>query len=102
MRAEHVDFEAVALSRIRAVAGGAKTMRIVILDSCRNNPFAALMAAGGSKRAVSRGLAPPAEPESGELIAYATRENDVAEDGEGAHSPFTTVFCSMWPSLDLK
>ena len=41
MRAEHVDFEAVALSRIRAVAGGAKTMRIVILDSCRNNPFAA-------------------------------------------------------------
>ncbi len=91
-RPEHVEDEAIALARIRAKAGGAKALRLVILDSCRNNPFAARMAALGGKRAISRGLARPAEPESGELIAYATRENDVADDGNGSHSPFTAAF----------
>ncbi len=91
-RPEHVEDEAVSLARIRAKAGGAKALRLVILDSCRNNPFAARMAALGGKRAVSRGLARPSDPESGELIAYATRENDVADDGNGSHSPFTAAF----------
>jgi formylglycine-generating enzyme required for sulfatase activity len=92
MRAEHVDDEAVSLARVRAKAGGAKALRLVILDSCRNNPFIARMRAEGGKRAVSRGLARPPEPEGGELIAYATRENDVADDGAGEHSPFTAAF----------
>jgi formylglycine-generating enzyme required for sulfatase activity len=52
-----------------------------------------MSAAGSQKRAVNpRGLSRPAEPEGGELIAYATRENDVADDGDGAHSPFTEAF----------
>jgi formylglycine-generating enzyme required for sulfatase activity len=104
-RAEHVDDEAISLGRVRAKAGGAKTLRLVILDSCRNNPFAARMAAVGSKRAISRGLARPSEPESGELIAYATRENDVADDGAGAeHSPFTSAFLQhvAEPGLELN
>jgi urea transport system substrate-binding protein len=50
------------------------------------------MAAAGAKRAVSRGLSRPSEPESGELIAFATRENDVADDGNRGHSPFTAAF----------
>ncbi len=93
-RAEHVDYEAVPLARVRAAASAAKALRMVILDSCRNNPFAARMSAAGSqKRAVNpRGLSRPAEPEGGELIAYATRENDVADDGDGEHSPFTGAF----------
>lgn len=94
-RAEHVDDEAVSLARVRAKAGGAKALRMVILDSCRNNPFVARMKTEGGKRAVSRGLARPSEPEGGELIAYATRENDVAEDGEGQHSPFTAAFLAQ-------
>jgi formylglycine-generating enzyme required for sulfatase activity len=89
---DHVDDEAVSLSRVRAKASGAKALRLIVLDSCRNNPFAARMAAAGSKRAVSRGLSRPPEPEGGELIAYATRENDVADDGTGTHSPFTAAF----------
>ena len=89
---EHVDDEAVSLTRVRAKAGGANVLRLIVLDSCRNNPFAARMAALSRKRAVSRGLVPPSELESGELIAYATRENDVADDGNGRHSPFTAAF----------
>ena len=93
VRAEHVDDEAISLARVRAKAGGATALRLVILDSCRNNPFTKRMWSDGGKRAVSRGLARPPEVGGGELIAYATRENETAEDGVGSdHSPFTTAF----------
>jgi uncharacterized caspase-like protein len=102
-RPEHVEDEAVSLARLRAKAGGAKTLRLIVLDSCRNNPFLARMAAAaGSKRAVTRGLARPSEPESGELIVYATRENDVADDGADGHSPFTTAFLQHLPEPGLE
>ena len=92
-RAEHAEDEAISLSRLRAKADGATALRMVILDSCRGNPFAARLAReAGAKRAISRGLPKPPDAESNELIAYATRENDVADDGEGQHSPFTTAF----------
>ena len=92
-RAEHAEDEAISLSRLRAKAGGAKALRVVILDSCRSSPFAARLAREASaKRAISRGLPAPALLDGDELIAYATRENDVADDGVGQHSPFTTAF----------
>ena len=93
-RAEHAEDEAISLSRLRAKAPCATALRMVILDSCRSNPFAARLAReAGAKRAISRGLPAPALLEGDELIAYATRENDVpADDGEGQHSPFTTAF----------
>ncbi len=104
-RSEHAKFEAVELSTIRAAASGAKALRMVILDSCRSNPFAARLAReAGAKRAVSRGLPAPAQLEGDELIAYATRENDVADDGEGQHSPFTTAFLQhlQEPGLEVR
>ncbi len=102
-RPEHVEDEAISLARLRAKASGAKTLRLILLDSCRNNPFLARMAAiGGSKRAVSRGLARPSEPESGELIVYSTRENDVADDGSDGHSPFTAAFLQHLPEPGLE
>jgi uncharacterized caspase-like protein len=102
-RPEHVEDEAIPLARLRAKASGAKTLRLILLDSCRNNPYLARMAAvGGSKRAVSRGLARPSEPESGELIVYATRENDVADDGSDGHSPFTSAFLEHLPEPGLE
>ena len=104
-RAEHADDEAISLSRLRSKASGAKALRMVILDSCRENPFVArLVREAGTKRAISRGLPAPAKPEGDELIAYATRENDVADDGEGAHSPFTAAFLQhlQEPALEVR
>ena len=104
-RAEHADDEAISLSRLRSKASGAKALRMVILDSCRENPFVArLVREAGAKRAISRGLPAPAKPEADELIAYATRENDVADDGEGAHSPFTAAFLEHLrePALEVR
>lgn len=58
------------------------TLNIVILDACRNNPFAR------SFRSTQGGLAQVIAP-SGTLIAYATAPDNTAADGSGANSPYT-------------
>ena len=60
-------------------------LNLVILDACRNNPFG-----GRGIRAVSRGLAQVTAP-AGTLISYATQPGEVAEDGDGANSPYTSA-----------
>jgi uncharacterized caspase-like protein len=72
----------------------AKNLRILVLDSCRDNPLAEeLKRSIGATRAVSvsRGLAKLDHPE-GLIVAYATQAGRTAEDGTGRHSPFTTAF----------
>ena len=68
------------------------SVKIVILDACRDNPFATAlsrsMGATRAARALSRGLA-QIEAAGGTLLAYATDPGDVASDGAGANSPFT-------------
>ena len=56
---------------------------VVILDACRNNPFAT------STDEWVKGLAAPSNPPPNTLIAYSTSPGSVAEDGVGTHSPFT-------------
>jgi hypothetical protein len=70
--------------------GDAK-VKLVFLDACRDNPFAAKIKSSSPTRSVSvqTGLA---EMKSGEgtLIAFATGPGQTALDGEtGANSPFT-------------
>lgn len=57
-------------------------LNIVILDACRNNPYAR------SFRSATRGLA-PVQASSGLLIAYSTSPGDVAFDGSGINSPYS-------------
>ena len=72
-RAEHAEDEAISLSRLRAKADGATALRMVILDSCRGNPFAARLAReAGAKRAISRGLpAPPCRRRRADRLRHA-------------------------------
>lgn len=65
--------------------------RIVLLDACRTNPFAA--ATSRSLGAPTRGLA-RVEAGVGSFIAYATQPGNVAYDGQGRNSPFTTALLS--------
>jgi tetratricopeptide (TPR) repeat protein len=71
---------------------------IVILDACRNNPFANVGKRGGRG---AGGLAIPST--GGSLVAFATDPNNVAQDGDGAHSPYTTALLQYIadPNLDL-
>ena len=57
-------------------------LNIVILDACRDNPYA------NSFRNTTRGLARMDSPK-GSLIAYATAPGDVAADGDGRNGVFT-------------
>jgi uncharacterized caspase-like protein len=70
----------------------AKGARILLLDACRDNAAVdALRAALPSNRSagINRGLAVIPKTE-GQLVAFATQPDQVAADGEGPHSPFTT------------
>jgi uncharacterized caspase-like protein len=57
-------------------------LNVVILDACRNNPFAR------SFRSAAQGLAQMDAP-SGTLIAFATAPGSVASDGEGSNGVYT-------------
>jgi uncharacterized caspase-like protein len=59
-------------------------MRIVILDACRNNPFAAL------ETGRARGLALVDAP-SDTILAYSTAPGTEAADGVGEHSPYAAA-----------
>ncbi|HXW23195.1 MAG TPA: caspase family protein [Xanthobacteraceae bacterium] len=72
----------------------AKNLRILVLDSCRDNPLAEqLKRSIGLTRAASiqRGLAKIDAPE-GMIVAYATQAGRTADDGRGRNSPYTTAF----------
>jgi len=85
-----IESEAVSLRSISLQVSKARQLGLVILDACRNNPFAAKMKRALSTRAVARGLA-PTEPSDNVLIAYAARDGTTASDGDGRNSPFTTA-----------
>lgn len=83
-----VDHEAIALKSVTPLVENATRLGVVILDACRNNPFAAKMQRTVRTRAVSRGLA-AVEPTGNVLIAFAAREGTTAADGAGRNSPFS-------------
>ena len=59
--------------------------KLVFLDACRDNPLMQV-----SSRGVTKGLA-PINVSEGTLIAYATKDGQVAQDGVGGNSPFTSA-----------
>jgi Caspase domain len=90
LRSADVESEAISLRSINLQVSKARQLGLVILDACRNNPFAAKMQRSLRTRAVARGLA-PTEPTDNVLVAYAARDGTTANDGDGRNSPFTTA-----------
>ena len=86
------EFEAVPLDLALTAVSGARKLRLVILDACRDNPFQARMASDTRSvgRSVGRGLA-RVEPTANTLVVYAAKAGSVAADGDGRHSPFTSA-----------
>jgi uncharacterized caspase-like protein len=86
-----LDYEAIPLHLMMRSIESAGRMRVVVLDACRNNPFAAQMTISGRiTRQVTSGLA-RIEPGADTLVAFAARDGTVADDGHGEHSPFTSA-----------
>jgi hypothetical protein len=96
--------EALSLDRVLQVLEPARRLRLVILDACRDNPFIAGMKRTVATRAVSRGLAQVEPSRPNTLIAFAAKAGSVAQDGDGAHSPFTEALLAhlVEPGLDVR
>jgi hypothetical protein len=86
-----VALEAVPLPAVMDVAAGARQLGLVVLDACRDNPLANSMERADGTKGASLGLASVELTGSNLLVAYATRNGRVAEDGQGDHSPYTTA-----------
>lgn len=104
--------ELVAVEELIGDLRKAKTVRMAILDACRDN--AAEQALKRSRGAPSRGLA-PIRNASGLIIAYATQSGSTAADAAGSsggwwssggtiHSPFTAALLKNigTPGVDVK
>ena len=99
---QDVEYEAVPLELVTRSVARASGLRLVILDACRENPFAVAMQRSGATRSVGRGLA-RIEPAGETLVAYASKEGTVAADGEGRNSPYSTALLAHLeePGLEI-
>jgi len=95
--------EAIALRSLVPVVGGASKLGLIILDACRNNPFAARMQRHLPVRAVERGLT-RVDLTGSVLVAYAAKDGTTANDGPGRNSPFTSALLRYieMPGLEVN
>jgi len=70
------------------MANAGNRLNIVILDACRNNPLGS-----HGTRSVTSGLGQVTAP-AGTVISYATQPDNVASDGTGPDSPYTTALAA--------
>jgi uncharacterized caspase-like protein len=96
--------EAFSLDRVLVAAEPAKQLRLVILDACRDNPFAKNMKRTVASRAIGRGLAKIEPTSPNTLIAYSAKAGSTALDGDSRNSPFTIALAKhlTTPGLDVR
>jgi TPR repeat protein len=109
-----VQRQSISLDLLESAVDRARVMRVVILDSCRDNPLGGdidldLAAADeGSTDAATRsagrmGLA-PVDPDRGSVVAFAARDGQVALDGLGNNSPYAAALMEKMaePGLEIS
>ncbi len=89
---------AVSIEDVQEALAGVEGVQVMILDSCRDNPFSSLKAATrgiGAER--TRGLERIVVSSGDSVVLYSTRSNDVASDGApGArNSPFSRALVEV-------
>jgi uncharacterized caspase-like protein len=98
--------EAITLDRLFESVDGAKRLALIILDACRDNPFASKMKLSplGPSRAASPGLNSVEPTNRNTLIAFSAKAGSVAEDGNAEHSPYTDALLRhiVVPGLDVR
>ncbi|MHC2621223.1 putative caspase-like protein [Bradyrhizobium huanghuaihaiense] len=96
--------ETVGLDRALFAVEPAKQLRLIILDACRDNPFAKTMKRTVAARAIGRGLAKVEPTSPNTMIAYAAKAGSTASDGDSRNSPFAAALVERLPTpgLDLR
>jgi uncharacterized caspase-like protein len=96
--------EAFSLDRVLLMIEPARQLRLVIVDACRNNPFAETMKRTVSSRTVSRGLARVEPTTTNTLVAFAAKAGLTALDGNSKNSPYAAALVKhiATPGLDVR
>jgi tetratricopeptide (TPR) repeat protein len=99
-----IEYEAVPLPQVLRATDAARKIKLVMLDACRDNPFAPrqtaaseavarLSTAGAaiaSRSTNGRGLA-EVKVAGATLVVFAAKDGQIALDGEGGNSPFAVA-----------
>jgi TPR repeat protein len=91
---DDLPFETVSVGSLVSIIGARARLQIVILDSCRNNPFAGVKlqdSLGPDVRELETGFASLAAPVNS-YVVFSTSPGEVALDGAGENSPFAAAF----------
>ncbi len=103
--------QAVPLAEVTAATEGARKLKLVLLDACRDNPFlaqaqkpstpgliasAARSGVEADTRSLTQSLGPPkglaqVKADSGTLVFFAAKGGQRALDGDGPDSPFAVA-----------
>jgi hypothetical protein len=98
-----VAYEAISLDQVQSAIEDAHKLKLIVLDACRNNPFAAQMKMTAANRSIGRGLS-PVEPTGATLVVYAAKGGTSAEDGAGDDSAFALAFAKriVEPGVEIN
>lgn len=97
-REDEIDFAALNFDIIlRKMATANNGLNIVVLDACRNNPFAR----SWSRSTDDGGLAQVTAP-TGTFIAYATSPDRTASDGDGRNGLYTSQLLKFIKQPNVK
>ncbi|MGY8666984.1 caspase family protein [Bradyrhizobium sp. UFLA05-109] len=98
-----VDDEAIALDRIIWALQPVRRLRLILLDACRDNPFAAKLRSAGRTPARG-GLAKLDEVGADTLVAYAAKAGSISYDGDGVNSPYAIALLKYLaePGVDIR
>jgi Caspase domain len=99
-----VEDEAVSLDRIIWALQTVKRLRLILLDACRDNPFAAKLRSAGMRATARGGLAKIEDVSADTLVAYAAKAGSISYDGDGRNSPYATALLKHLPEpgLDIR
>ncbi len=98
--------ETLALTDVIGAIEKKSKIALVFLDACRNNPLANRLnqeVEGATRSIATRGLAPVETESAGTMVAFAAAPGQVASDGSGKNSPFTTALIGhlAGPGLEI-
>ena len=103
-RPADLTFETIDLAVVLEQMEGDQRVNLIFLDACRDNPFAKAVARslGTRSAAVGQGLA-QVQSAVGTMIIYSTQPDNVAQDGAGRNSPFTSALLKhiATPGLEI-
>lgn len=98
-----VDDEAISLDRIIWALQPVRRLRLILLDACRDNPFAAKLRSAGRTPARG-GLAKLDDVGADTLVAYAAKAGSISYDGDGVNSPYAIALLRYLaePGVDIR